>query len=113
MKAVLGLLLLVVPFVWFYVKHYSKKGYVRMQTSMFLDKLYAELQSENITGASRLVIDFLNKASEDMEYMHILNNLPLTPRNKLCFDFIEHVAKQASDQMMEETPERLRSLIER
>ena len=84
-----------------------------MQTSMFLDQLYTELQTGSTVKAANMVVEFLDKAAVDIEYFHYLNSLSLTTRNQVCLSFIDQVAKKASDQLWEDTPERIRSLIEK
>ena len=91
MKAVLGLLLVLVPFVWFYVKHYSKKLTLRMETNLFLDRLYEALLREDAELAMSLYSRFFQKVGDDMAYAVYLGNLPPTPRNNACLSFMRAI----------------------
>lgn len=96
MKAVLGLLLVLVPFVWFYVKHYSKKLALRMETNLYLDRLYEALLREDAELAMSLYSRFFQKFGDDIDYAVYIGNLPATPRNSACISFMRAIDMRRS-----------------
>ena len=89
MKIVIPFLLILIPAIWFYIKHYSKKATVILESNMFLSQLYDALLHNDQFKANDLYNNFFQKASKDPEYLMFLKNIPYNSKNQVCMAYIE------------------------
>lgn len=96
-KAIVGLLLLLVPFAWFYIRYYAKQLKAKMEVNLFLDSLHNALVQSNMEEAYRIFNGFCIKSLGDRDVMYQLDKLPMTRRNIECLQFMQQVDEVRSE----------------
>ena len=89
MKIVLPFLLILIPAIWFYIKHYSKKATVLLESNIFLTQLYEAILQNDEYKANQVYTKFIKKAAYDAQYLVFLNNIPHTEKNEICIRYIK------------------------
>lgn len=88
MKIVLPFLLIIIPAIWFYIKHYSKKATVMLESNIFLTQLYESIVQNDEYKANDLFNKFFYKATRDPDYLLFLKNIPDNDKNQICMAYI-------------------------
>lgn len=96
MKIVIPFLLILIPGIWFYIKHYSKKATVHLESNIFLTQLYESIAQNDEYKANELFNKFFQKASKDSDYILFLKTIPLTEKNEVCMAYITARIEEAS-----------------
>lgn len=89
MKAVAALLFALVPLIWIYLKHYTKKANGFVQANLALERLDAQLVAGNWREAKVVFDSLILKTLQYPEVNAYFERLPMTERNKRCMLYMK------------------------
>lgn len=89
MKAVVALLIALIPLVWIYLKHYAKKANSIVQANLHLERLDEKLKQRDWDGADREVFNLIMKTMRFSEVSEYFDRVKSTERNRRCLAYLE------------------------
>ncbi|AAP69905.1 hypothetical protein WH06_24080 [Aeromonas salmonicida subsp. salmonicida] len=92
MKAIIPLLLALIPLIYIYLKHYAKKANGIVQANLALERLDAQLTSESWWGAKNEFNTLTLNSLKYPEMILYMEKLPVTKRNTRCVSYMKLIS---------------------